>query len=455
MTLRNTLPPILVLLMSIVCVHGQAQTQYDKGTPPQLAAGVSSLGSYMSTELGTVNLTNGGLNFNIPLGTVGGRGNVQLPLVLSYSSKVWSASMDVDTEREFGTEQSVAYADYDNQSSFAGASAPGWTLRAGVGMSVRFVKIKLARTILEYDVYANDGNRGMLTSYASVSQHDSVNYSTSKTTRGNPTRIGTWLNTTGSYIYVYPRYDVLGNVVSTKDARGNVTTLSFADDFGNGGNPGTPSQNPATPTYALPTLITSPPPLPGTPVHTARSQYDYSTGLLTGFRDRNNVVTKTVYSDPFNRPTSVISALGISGIESQTLMFYAPMTTPFGITLAKNDVLTASDQTAFNDRDLRLWTVTDGFGRTKEAWTRDPQGDVKVVTTYDALGRPNRSVILIVPRSENQQSIRKQRTIYWDALVPSQRQTVQWLAPLTLRTPLQLRIKLKRSARPSQMLWED
>ena len=878
MTLRTTFPPIVVLLFSFIAVHGQAQSQYDKGTPPQLASGVSSLGSYMSTELGTVNLTNGGLNFNIPLGTVGGRGNVQLPLVLSYSSKVWSASMDVDTEREFGTEQSVAYADYDNQSSFTGASAPGWTLRAGAYMSVRFVRIKrimsgpnvgcysyglhkltlnlpdkgeiefrddatdgaplplncntqttasrgtrwhatdgsgaifindvdngvglypspnlsgtiifadgtrlgsttsgaivdrngnkitgtvngwldqlgrninidygvtdpenpsvtlavlitipgyqgapryykiktgimsqyyrsginptlpvitgdwdpegwgynwwgtptrlfdrsyglyaqrlddrevltevvlpdgrslkfrynefgevaevelptgakiqydyayraalpsgnspswetitsgsgngivtdvkrvdravtakrtypdgvnlegtwsfsfgthvlnsvtypattvsvssntgallskqrhiflqagrytepaccglsvhdgthynlwstgvewrtesldaannvlaameqdwtqrtpvswsaytqeqpandnrvnqsrryletgmmakvemfydqynnpievkeydynqtlkrrtltaylstnngfnyqtndsihllrlpatqtvydgsgnqVARTITEYDVYANDGNRSPLTGYASVSQHDSVNYGTSKTTRGNPTRIGTWLNTTGSYIYVYPRYDVLGNVVSTKDARGNVTTVSFADDFGDGSNPGTPTQNPATPTYALPTLITSPPPVPGAPAHTARSQFDYSTGLLTGFRDRNNVVTKTVYNDPFNRPTSVISALGISGIESQTLMFYAPATTPFGITLAKNDVLTATDQVAFNDRDLRSWIVTEGFGRTKEAWTRDPQGDVKVVTTYDALGR--------------------------------------------------------------------
>ena len=94
-----------------------------------------------------------------------------------------------------------------------------------------------------------------------------------------------------------------------------------------------PTQNPATPTYALPTLITSPPPVPGAPVHTARSQYDYSTGLLTGFRDRNNVITQTIYNDPFNRPTLVKSALGISGIESHAVMYYAPATTPFGITL--------------------------------------------------------------------------------------------------------------------------
>src|SRR5689334_5302139 len=72
---------------------GQEQSQYDKGTPPQHAAGVSPLGSYTSTELGSVNLSNGALNFNIPLATVGGRG-FSIPLTLNYSSKVWSASMD-------------------------------------------------------------------------------------------------------------------------------------------------------------------------------------------------------------------------------------------------------------------------------------------------------------------------------------------------------------------------
>ena len=123
------LPTVLFIVASFGSAFGQAQSQYDKGTPPQLAAGVSSLGSYMSTELGTVNLSNGGLNMNIPLGTIGGRGNVAVPLTLSYSSKVWSASKDVDLEREGLTEQEVAFADYDNQSSFAGASAPGLAIK--------------------------------------------------------------------------------------------------------------------------------------------------------------------------------------------------------------------------------------------------------------------------------------------------------------------------------------
>src|SRR5207248_539647 len=33
------------------------------------------------------------------------------------------------------------------------------------------------------------------------------------------------------------------------------------------------------------------------------------------------------------------------------------------------------------------WRVTDGFGRTVQSWSRDPQGDDEVVTIYDALSR--------------------------------------------------------------------
>jgi RHS repeat-associated protein len=876
MTTQRALLSLLLIFGCILQARAQTQTQYDKGTPPQFAAGVSSLGSYMSTEFGTVNLSNGSLNFNIPLGKIGGRGNVDLPLVLSYSSKVWSASMDVDTERESSTQQSVAFADYDNQSSFAGAATPGWSLRGGIYLSSRFVKIgrvmsgpsvgcytfglhkltlnlpdrgevefrddatngaplllncstqqtasrgtrwhatdgsgaiftndvdngvglfpspnlsgtiiladgtrlgsttngaivdrngnkitgtfdgitdqlgrtttiqygaqdpdnasvtlailvtvpgyqgtpryykiktgimnqyyrsdinptlpvvtgdwdpegwdylwpgahtnlfprsyglyaqridarevltevvlpdgrslkfrynefgevaevelptgakiqydygpvtalptgvspswetttngagsgivsdvkrvdravkvkrtypdgvnleaawnfgygshaigavtypatvviansstgaplskqrhiflqagrytepygsqsvhdgthytlwstgvewrvetlngadtvlaatekdwsqrapvswstymqeqpandnrvnqsrgylensmmtkvettydqynnpievreydfdqslkrrtttsylswnngvnyqtndsihmlslpetttvynaagtQVAQTLNDYDNYTDDGNHALLTSYGTVSQHDSANYGVAKLTRGNVTRIGHWLNTTDTFIYSYFRFDVLGNIVSTKDANGNVATVSFADDFGTGQNPGTPTQNPATATYALPTLITSPPQSPGAPVHTARSQYDYSTGLLTGFRDRNNTVTQTIYNDPFNRPTQVKTALGVPDVESHTAMYYAPATVS-GITLSKNDTLTVADLNTTGDGSLRSWTVTDGFGRTTQSWTGDPQGDVEVITIYDGLGR--------------------------------------------------------------------
>ncbi len=90
-----------------------------------------------------MNLSNGGLNINIPLGTIGGRGNVALPLSLSYSSKIWSATMDVDTERTSGSEQSVAFADYDMGSSLGGGPVtPGWTLNTGMYLTFNLVRIK-------------------------------------------------------------------------------------------------------------------------------------------------------------------------------------------------------------------------------------------------------------------------------------------------------------------------
>lgn len=253
----------------------------------------------------------------------------------------------------------------------------------------------IAQTVMEYDVYTDDGDRGLLLDYTSVCQHDAA-YGAGRATRGNATRTGNWLNTTGSFVYAFARYDTLGNVVSTKDPKQNVTSFSFADDFGDGSNPGGGGNNPTTPTFAFPTLMTSPPPSPGAPVHTARSQYDFSTGLLTGFRDRNGVVTQTIYNDPFHRPTLVKAAVGISGVENHTAMYYAPSSI-FGITLTKNDMLTATDQSTLDDAALRSWTVTDGFGRTKESWSRDPQGNIKMEILYDALGRTRQTSIPFRP----------------------------------------------------------
>ena len=93
MKTRNVLPSILCILICFIAANGQ-QTQYDKGTPPQLAAGVSAPGSYMSTELGTVNLSNGGLNLNIPLGTVKARSRAAIQklrtLILTESKSEWT-----------------------------------------------------------------------------------------------------------------------------------------------------------------------------------------------------------------------------------------------------------------------------------------------------------------------------------------------------------------------------
>jgi RHS repeat-associated protein len=247
--------------------------------------------------------------------------------------------------------------------------------------------VEKARRVYQYDKYADDGDNAPLTDYgASVTGHDAA-YGPGRTARGNVTAVGLWLDTKGSTLFTYSRYDTLGNAISTKDPRGNVTTISYADNFGDGDDPDNGSVGAFGPTFAFPTLITSPPPNSGGQPHTVRSQYDFSADLLTGFKDRNGVITKIEYNDPFNRPTKIIKAKGVTGVENQTTMYYAPQSTPYGVTLAKNDALAAKDRDVAGDGILHSWTVTDGLGRTIESWTRDPQGDVKVTASYDGLGR--------------------------------------------------------------------
>jgi hypothetical protein len=250
-----------------------------------------------------------------------------------------------------------------------------------------------AHTAYEYDKYIDDGNNKLLASYSdfqSIPGHD-VGFDTSKLERGNATKITKMVDSSTS-INSYTRYDVLGNVVSVKDPNGKESLMSYLDDFGNGSNPG--SNTGGLSTYALLTKITSPPPNSNEPAHVAYSQYDFSTGLMTGFKDRNSIITQTLYNDPFDRPTQIIAALGVTTptlIENHTAIYYAgaPVQPPpsYGVTLTANDVLTAKDQSSLDDGNLRSWTKTDGFGRTKEKWTRDPQGDVRVAMTYDGMGR--------------------------------------------------------------------
>src|SRR5438093_12544541 len=84
---------VIPLVLIFVCmVAAQPQSQYDHGTPTQHVSGISDIASYLSTELGSVNLSNGAINMKIPAGCVGSRG-FTIPFSLNYSSKVWSPNI--------------------------------------------------------------------------------------------------------------------------------------------------------------------------------------------------------------------------------------------------------------------------------------------------------------------------------------------------------------------------
>src|SRR6267142_4231994 len=137
-------------LLVALCISVQAQswTQYDQGTPPQHSAGVSQLGSYISTDLGTVNVSNGSLNLSLPMGVAGGRG-FSLPIALNYSSKVWSLGHDtvIHPAPCPGCENPDAlmvYAEYgqgDFQVPIYNRIAPGWTINAAPVLKSQFVGI--------------------------------------------------------------------------------------------------------------------------------------------------------------------------------------------------------------------------------------------------------------------------------------------------------------------------
>lgn len=52
--------------------------------------------------------------------------------------------------------------------------------------------------------------------------------------RGNATTVSRWLNTTGGTVTTHQTFDDTGNVLSSTDANGNVTTYSYSDNFSDG-----------------------------------------------------------------------------------------------------------------------------------------------------------------------------------------------------------------------------
>lgn len=139
-SVRVTSP--LVLIVILACSVLAQQNQYDKATPPQHAAGVSPLGSYSSADLGNVNLSNGALNLRIPMGSVGGRG-FSLPLTLNWSSKIWSGSTEIETDRD-GSKKTVVYADFARLDDFVDLFeriGPGWTVGVAPMIFSRIVRI--------------------------------------------------------------------------------------------------------------------------------------------------------------------------------------------------------------------------------------------------------------------------------------------------------------------------
>ncbi len=230
-----------------------------------------------------------------------------------------------------------------------------------------------ASTEYEYDNYtAGDGHHAALTINAGMTGYDSGQFSTGQT-RGNVTKVSSWVEA-ASYVASYNHYDNAGQVVRTKDPKGYETMISYADNFGNGGNPDNASSGTHGASYAMPTLVTN------ALGQQTRTQYDYTFGAATGVRDAGGVITQSVY-DGIGRPVRAIAALGRAE-QAVTEMSY-PTANVAQVSRQLDGARWLSSRTEFDgfDRPVLSATAEDGQHASTANFT------IFSKTIYDALGR--------------------------------------------------------------------
>ena len=238
---------------------------------------------------------------------------------------------------------------------------------------------------LSHDNYLNDGgNHAAIQANAGMIQYDTglfVPFVSQSQPRGNVTSVKRLISgnpdQTGIYAVTYTQYDEAGNVVKTKDPQGFVTTISYADNFGDGSNPDSGTTGTNGLTYGFATSATN------ALGHLSKTQYHYSRGVPTGVKDPNGLIAKTEYNDLYDRPTRVTTAFGLPEA-AKTEMSYPT------VSLNQTTVSKQLDAT----RWLAYKTTYDGFGRPLIA-SESEDGDhassanftISSKRIYDALGR--------------------------------------------------------------------
>jgi len=165
-------------------------------------------------------------------------------------------------------------------------------------------------------------------------------------TVGNLTTKKVWDDLDSKWITTSNTYDVYGNVATTTDGRGKVTTFTYGDA-----------------THALPTTVTVDP-QNGTGSQSTNTAFDYYTGLVTSRTDVNGQVSTVDYTnqllgtvDPFGRPgLAKAPAINIGGTNHQRRVTNTYVD-------SARQVIVASDLNAENDQLLKSRTTADVLGR--------------------------------------------------------------------------------------------
>ena len=161
----------------------------------------------------------------------------------------------------------------------------------------------------------------------SVEIKNSSNQTVSKTeftydnysTTANPTLTRTWDSVKGSIttpltdsnsVKSQATYNSYGMPLTSTDANGNVTQITYGNVSGPSGN--------VTDLYPTQTIAAY-----GTGLaRTSTAVYDFYTGLVTSTTDEDNDVTNAMVYDDLGRPIKAITAEGATGFESWTQTIY-------------------------------------------------------------------------------------------------------------------------------------
>ncbi|HWP84692.1 MAG TPA: RHS repeat-associated core domain-containing protein [Terriglobia bacterium] len=202
-----------------------------------------------------------------------------------------------------------------------------------------------------------------LTSVTGVTQHDDVNFGAGYLLRGNPTVIQRWTGT--SYLATTYTYDTTGQVVAVADPKGNVTQISYANNFylDNGANPPAPYSPAPPPTNAFATQVIS-------PLSGSRSYgYYYGSGKRAFSKDPNNVTTYYHFQDPLDRPTRK-DLPGGAWVQNQF---------PSATGIVHTATVAGGN---FQDQHAK-----DPLGRFASGSVNDPEGTTYGESLYDSSGR--------------------------------------------------------------------
>jgi YD repeat-containing protein len=218
-----------------------------------------------------------------------------------------------------------------------------------------------------------------LASVTGIQNHDDTNFGTGFTTRGSPTVVQKLVN--GAFGTVATAtYDTTGQVTQAQDANGNLTTISYADNFYNDSSPAANPPSSFTPlklTNAYPTTFTQP------IIGAFKLGYYYGSGKTAFSIDQNGADTYSHFLDPLDRPTHTFQPL-TNGNRGWSLTTYTTGGTQVDAFSAIND--TTPSTSCVSCQHTRQ--TTDSFARPIQgAVVNDPEGATYTSTTYDSSGR--------------------------------------------------------------------